>query len=98
VIPKEYKKMQELEYQGTIFEESPNQHVKTIFPQLDNLYVDETVKQYKDVDNNFSLSVISLQILEIAFSDRNPRMSQEFKVFLANKLTKNSNLGALMES
>ena len=94
--------MQELELQGTVFEESPNQHLKTIFPMLDNLYVDDKVKQYKDVDNNFSLCVISLQILEIVYSVKNPRMSQDFKHFLANKLSHQAKQGMslkpLMES
>lgn len=81
-----------------MFEESPNQYVKTMFPQLNNLYVDEGVNLYKDVDNNFSLSVISLQILEIVFSEKNPRMSQEFKTFLAHKLSQKTDLSALMES
>ena len=75
IIPKEFQKLRELEEQGTIFEESPNKYFKIIFPMLDNLYVDDSVNQYKDVNNHFSLSVISLEILEIVFSQKDPKMS-----------------------
>ena len=91
-------KMREIEERGTTLEESPSELFKHVFPVLDNLYVDESAKMYKDIDNDFCMSVISLQLLEISFMEKNPRMSQEFQVFLANKFAENSSLKPLIES
>lgn len=90
--------MRDLEEKGIVLEESPSQLFKQIFPVLDNLYVDESARMYKDIDNDFCMSIISLQILEISFLEKNPRMSQEFQVYLANKFAENSSLKPLIES
>lgn len=98
ITPQEMVKMREIEDRGTVLEESPAQLFKHIFPVLDNLYIDESAKMYKDIDNDFCMSIISLQLLEISFLEKNPRMSQEFQVYLANKYAENSSLKPLIES
>jgi hypothetical protein len=60
ITPQEMIKMKEFEDKGTALEESPSQLFKHIFPVLDNLYVDETARMYKDIDNDFCMSIISL--------------------------------------
>ena len=96
LIPKEYKKIKKLEEEGTVFQELPNDYFRAIFPHLENLYVNEETKLYSQIDNHFSLSILSLQVLEISYSD-NPATSKEFSKFLMNKLASKAKLKPLLE-
>jgi len=97
LLAREYAKVVEIE-EHSICDLPPNNYFTSVFPKLERLYIDESIKRYSDITPGYSLSIVSMQIIEIACMKDGLRTSQHLRNLLSAKLSKHVSPDKLMNN
>lgn len=76
----------------------PNMYFNAVFPQLGNLYTDQTINKYSELRNEYSMGILSMQVLEISYMNVDLNVSQQLKEVLTLKMHKQVSMRKVVQS
>ena len=59
LMEREFQKIQEIE-KSTVCDIQPNTFFMSIFPQLEKLYINDSIRKFIDLNCEFSLSIVGM--------------------------------------